>query len=133
MDKVTVVDNDFATLWYYPDKKVVHHQIHKYIYGEKFYEMLLAGTDQLKKNGANKWLSDDRAIPVIRKEDLEWSAKNWIPQTVAAGWKYWAIIEPVQPVGQMVMDSLMKQYSEFGIIARFFKDEETAMEWLDRQ
>ena len=36
MPTQTIIDSPFATLWYYPDKKIVHHQIHKFVHGEEF-------------------------------------------------------------------------------------------------
>ncbi len=131
MTPITVLDNDYCTMWYYPDTKIVHDKVKKFIYGENFYKMLLAGTDLIVKNHATKWLSDDRGIPVLRKEDTDWSAANWLPQTVKAGWKYWAIMVPEQPIGKMNMEELAKFYGTLGIVARFFSDIDEAFKWLE--
>ncbi len=131
VEKITVMDNDFCTMWYYPDKKIVHHKIHKYIFGETFHKMLLAGTEMFQKNHATKWLSDDRGVPVLRKEDMDWGAVNWFPQTVKAGWKYWAIMVPEQPVGKMNLEDLAAKYGKAGVTARFFTDLDEAFKWLE--
>jgi hypothetical protein len=131
MTKVIVFDNAFATLWYHPEKKIVHHVIHKFIYGEMFQKLLLTGTETLKKNGAQKWLSNDKSNTVLRTEDMQWGQENWFPQTVRAGWKYWAIVQPEAAIAQMNMDKLVKQYSAAGITAKFFTDEAEAMRWLE--
>ena len=31
MSKITILDNEYVTLWYHPDHGIVHHQFHKYI------------------------------------------------------------------------------------------------------
>lgn len=70
---ITVIDNPVVTLWYHPDKKIVHHQIHKFVAGKDFREFLMAGYDVLRKNMARKWLSDDRGNMVLSKADVDWS------------------------------------------------------------
>jgi len=36
MPTQTIVQNSFFTLWYHPEKKIVHHQLHKFIAGVPF-------------------------------------------------------------------------------------------------
>ncbi len=131
MAKQTLYDSEFATLWYHTDTKIVHHQIHKFIFGEEFHKLLLTGTDAMKKNHAQKWLSDDRTNSVILKEDMDWGQTNWFPKTVLAGWKYWAIVQPAGAAAQMNMEKLAKDYAALGVTARFFSDPDAALKWLE--
>lgn len=133
MSKITVVDNPFVTLWFHTDKKIVHHELHQFIYGEPFREFLMKGTEVLKKHGGKKWLSDDRANTVLSQEDAEWGMTNWFPQTVQAGWKYWAIVRPKKVLAQMGMERLVKDFAEKGVVAQFFSDPEEALTWLGNQ
>src|SRR5690349_12528592 len=55
MAAVVIIDNPFATLWYHPEKRIVHHRIHQFISGKAFRDLLLTGTDVLTKNQATKW------------------------------------------------------------------------------
>jgi hypothetical protein len=133
MPRQTVFDNDYATMWYYPETKIVAHKVKKFIYGEAFQKFLLTGTDLIQKNHARKWLSDDRDSPVLRQEDMDWGQVNWFPQTVKAGWKWWAIVKPEKAIGQMNMESLVGIYGNLGITAKFFTDFDEAMKWLEAQ
>ena len=133
MPKITVFDNPFATVWYLPEKKIVHHQIHKFVFGKEYKEFLLAGTEAMKKYKATKWLSDDRNNTVMPPEDLKWGMETWFPQTIAAGWKYWAIVQPEKVLAQMGMEKLVKEWSAAGITAKFFTDPDEAMKWLESQ
>ena len=133
MTPETLYDSSFATLWYHPDRKIVHHLIHKFIFGEEFHKLLLTGTEAIKRNHARKWLSDDRSNAVLRKEDMEWGMANWLPQTVEAGWKYWAIVQPEKIIAQMNMEKLADDYAKVGIVAKFFSDPDEAMKWLESQ
>jgi hypothetical protein len=131
MAGVTIIDNPYATLWYYPEKRIVHHQIKQFISGNTFRELLLAGTNVLIKNQAQKWLSDDRASAVLRPEDVEWSHEHWFPQTALGGWKYWAIVQPAKAVGQVTMKGLAANYGKYGITSKVFSDPTEAMWWLE--
>lgn len=133
MSKITVIDNPYVTLWFHTDKKIVHHQLHQFIYGQVFREFLLAGTELMKKHGGKKWLSDDRSNTVLSQDDSQWGETNWFPQTVAAGWKYWAIVRPKKTLAQMGMDRIAKEYAKAGITAQFFSDPDEAMRWLEKQ
>jgi hypothetical protein len=133
MPPVTIIDNPYATLWYHPEKRIVHHQIHQFISGDVFRELLLAGTNVLIKHHAQKWLSDDRNNAVLRPEDVEWSHEFWFPQTARAGWKYWAIVQPVKTVGQVTMKNLASTYGTHGITSKNFTDPSDAMWWLESQ
>ncbi len=131
MAKITIYDTEFATMWYLPETKIVYHKIHKFLFGEEFHKFLLTGTDAILKNHATKWLSDDRLNSVLRKEDMDWGAANWFPQTIKGGWKYWAIVQPEKVIAQMNMEQLAKNYGSMGLTVKFFSDPDAAMKWLE--
>jgi hypothetical protein len=33
MQSQVIIDNPYVTMWYHPAKKIVHHKIHKFIFG----------------------------------------------------------------------------------------------------
>jgi hypothetical protein len=131
MSATTILDNEYATLWFHPEKKIVHHQFHKFIFGEAFRNVLSTGVEVMKKNGAHKWLSDDRNNSAISQEDREWGDSVWTPQVVAAGWKYWAVVLPEKVVGQMSMKHLIEDYSNRGVKVQVFSDPAQALKWLE--
>lgn len=133
MSKITLIDTPTATLWYHPDKKIVHHKIHKFLYGEELRRLLTAGADLIKQHGATKWLSDDRENTVVSHEDSDWAENEWRPPTIAAGWKYWAIVRPKKVLGQIGMDRIAKDMAAQGLTIRFFEEPEEAITWLDKQ
>jgi hypothetical protein len=133
MSEILIEKNEFATLWYHPEKKIVHHQFHKFIYGDVFRNLLLKGTETMKKYGANKWLSDDRKNPVLKTDDSDWAQANWFPLTLQAGWKYWALVQPEGAIAKINTDKLVKIYGEAGVIAKYFENPEDAMKWIESQ
>jgi len=130
MDPQTIVSNEFITVWYHPDSKVIHHKIHKSIIGQAFRDALTAGTEAMARYGATKWLSDDRLNTVVKKDDEEWGKAVWFGATLKAGWKYWAIVQPEKVLGQMNIHRISESFAAAGITARFFGDPDEGMKWL---
>lgn len=133
MPPEVLYDSPFATMWYYPENKIIHHQIHKFIFGQEFQNLMLAGMNAVKKYHAKKWLSNDRSNAMLRKEDVEWSGENWLPQALQAGWKYWAIVLPTKSIGRKNMEDSARDSSAMGLITRVFDSEEEALRWLESQ
>jgi hypothetical protein len=133
MDKEIILDNEYITVWYYPQKKIVHHQFHKFTYGKTFHDALNAGAEIFEEKGAYKWLSDDRKNTVLSKDDRDWSVSFWRPRVIKAGWKYWAIVLPEKIIGQMSMKRIIEEYADTGVTVQVFSDPDEAMRWLEAQ
>ena len=131
MTQQIVAQTDYFTMWYHPEKKIVHHQFHKFIYGKPFRDALMTGVDVLQKYGAHKWLSDDRNNTAIPQEDLEWGRNVWIPAAVKAGWQYWAIVWPQDVIGKMNMKEIIEVHKKAGITVLAFSDPEAGLKWLE--
>jgi hypothetical protein len=126
-----IIQSDYATLLYHPDKKIVHHIFHKPIGGQPFRDVLLAGLETLKANGAQKWLSDDRANAALPTEDTDWAQSVWFPQVRDAGWKYWALVVPDDIMGRINMVEFTESYFQKGIRIMVFTDPVEAQQWLE--
>jgi hypothetical protein len=131
MNRILVVENGLLTLWVYPEKGLIHHQMKAYCHGDDFREGLTRGVEAMNQHRATKWLSDDRAHGPLPPDEEEWSNAVWFPRAKAAGWKHWAIVKPATIIGQVFMDRLARMYAEHGIRARMFADPDEAMRWLD--
>ena len=130
MSNSTVLQTEYATLWYHPEKKIVHHEFHKFIHGQEFRQVLEKGLEIFKEHGASKWLSDDRKNSTLTQEDSEWALTDWNPRVVDAGWKYWAIVMPDKVVGQMNMQRFIDLYATKGVTIQIFDDSDEALNWL---
>jgi hypothetical protein len=131
MQKQTVFDKEYASLYYYPEHKIVHHVFHKFIYGDEFRQVLDKGIELFQQYGANKWLSDDRSNSALPTDDLTWGLEDWAPRVFKAGWKYWAILMPDKVAGQMSMNRIMKRYIDQGLVMQVFSDTDEALQWLE--
>jgi hypothetical protein len=131
MPPITIMNDANASMWYYPESKIVHHQMHQFFFGETFRSIMNKGIETLQKNGGHKWLADDRAVAAWAPEDMEWGNNDWFPRAVKAGWKYWAIIMPEKVVGKMTVKKLMDSYSARGVQTRVFSTPEEGKKWLE--
>jgi hypothetical protein len=128
---LTIVDDEYVTLWYHPDEKVIHHKIHKFMVPGVFERLLSTGAELMETHGAVKWLSDDRNNVVVSPEDLKWSDTTWAPRVLKAGFKYWAIVVPSQAVAELQMKALRAKRKEPGVQVEMFETVEEAMAWLE--
>lgn len=131
MSAITILDNAYVTLLYYPEYKIVYHTFRQTITGQMFRDALCLGTQVLEENGAYKWLSDDRGnTGGLTPEDTQWGDDVWFPQTQAVGWKYWALVVPDRPEARMSMVGPVQRFTQQGVTTRLFVDTEQALEWL---
>jgi hypothetical protein len=129
----TILDNEYASLTYHSDKKIVYHVFRKPISGEPFRQVLNEGAKLIQKHGANKWLSDDRENSVLPPEDFDWVNADWLPRVVNAGWKYWALVIPNEMMARLNMTDFVNSFYQRGLRIMVFTKPEEAMEWLQRQ
>ena len=130
MSKITILDNEFVSMWYHPELRILHHKFHKYLWGEAFREALNKGVEIFEEHQACKWLSDDRLNASLSMEDTNWAMTQWFPRVRKAGWKYWAIVLPENIIGQMNMKRFIADYSAQGVAVQVFGDPDEAMTWL---
>ena len=133
MEKQVILDNEFITLWFHPDSKIIHHEFHKFTQGQTLRDCLSTGAEQMELKKANKWLSDDRKNTVVGEDDMKWTSTVWRPRVIKAGWKYWALVLPEKTIGKMNMQRIIKDYAETGVTVQAFNNPDEALKWLESQ
>ncbi len=131
MSPIVIVDNEYITLQYLPDKKIIYHVVHKPIPDQPLMDALNAGTEALKQYGCSKWLSDDRKNGPLSREIQEWGFKDWDPRTIAAGWRFWADVVPQELASAGTLLPVMSAVFGLGLRLQVFTDLEKAFQWLD--
>lgn len=130
MPPTTVIDDEFVSLWYHAEDKVVHHKIKSFLPRGVFEKLLTSGAELVEKYGAEKWLSDDRSNIVVTPEDMKWADEVWHPRMRKTGFKYWAIVVPSMTVGELQLRSVRKKRRSQGLTVEMFETVEEAMAWL---
>lgn len=131
MDPEVIYDSPYATLWYHPESKIIHHKIHKFSKNEEFRFFINLASRTLAEKGATKWLSDDQTVVMVEQRSSESNLELWSKKTIESGWKYWAIVKPKHIISQINMEKMVKYYNSLGITAKFFTDMDEAMHWLE--
>ena len=131
MKPITIIEDEYAGLWYHPDSRVVRHQIRGFLPRGYFEKLLTTGAEYLERHGAQKWLSDDESSVVIAQEDVELGDTVWAPRVIKAGFKYWAIVNPSGAVAAQQMKTFVAEYRERGVSVRLFENVSDALAWLD--
>ncbi|MFN8528429.1 MAG: hypothetical protein U0670_07450 [Anaerolineae bacterium] len=129
MQPQVLIDNEFITLRYLPDEKIVHHTIHKPIDYNTLGAAMELGLKVLQENGASKWLSDDRLNGPVVMEDTEIN-RDWGKRMVAAGWRYWANIVPEEIVAADSLVPIIETFYEIGLRMMVFTNADDALAWL---
>jgi hypothetical protein len=132
MNTLTVIDNQYATLVYHLDTKIVDHVFHKDLDTENFHLILNRGVELLIEHGAVKWLADTRAIGPFSEEQGQWLNEEWIPRAIASGWKYWALVVPEAIKARMDIFEHMSFFEGKGIWINVFTDADLAKDWLEK-
>lgn len=130
MTKQILIDEPGLVLCYYPETKIIHHELRKYPGAAALEAALERGLDVLRSNGARKWLSDDRRGGALPRAHHEWGQNVWGPSAAAAGWRYWALIPPSEMLGSANMLRLVELYAAMGVTAKTFSGTKPAMDWL---
>ncbi|MBN2714551.1 MAG: hypothetical protein JXX14_01775 [Deltaproteobacteria bacterium] len=134
MNGIVIVENEFFTLRYHRDTKIIHHEFHQFIHDAAFRECLLGGLELMKKHGAVKWLSDDRRNVVLTREEKAWSQNVWRPKALESGWKFWAIVDPEKTVGKLGLQRIAQSPDlQNALVVDHFDAPEPAYEWLAAQ
>jgi hypothetical protein len=131
MKPVTIMEDEFAGLWYHPDSKLIHHEIRRFLPRGFFRKVLTTGAEYLEKHGAQKWLSDDRLSVVIAEEDVRWGDTVWAPRVIEAGFRYWAVVIPASEVAARQMEGFVRGYREQGVTVAQFESVCEALAWLE--
>jgi hypothetical protein len=133
MNRETIVEVPGLTLWYYPETRIIHHELLKYPGTSVLESALEKGFSVLRSHGARKWLSDDRRGGALPASHHEWGRDVWGPKMATAGWRYWALVPPNEALGSANMRRVAKVYADLGVTVETFGDLGSAMKWLVAQ
>lgn len=127
----TIIDSPSASLVFHAESRIVHHKLCKDIDSKTLRQVLNSGVQLLKDQQATKWLSDNREINAHSAEDTEWINTQWLPNAIAAGWKYWALVVPDDFVARLNMTEFVDSFYAKGIRILVFTDLDKATKWLE--
>lgn len=125
-----IADTAHYTLVFYEDTGIIYHTFTEEIDDYSFREVMLLGKDLIEQYGAERWVSDNRAVQrQFSAESLEWVENEWQPEVIAMGWKYWALVVPGDYYAQLDHMSYIESNWAKGVWVTLHTDVEEALEW----
>lgn len=131
MQTSILIENEFVTLRYSPDKRILYHTVQQPVDEEVFKSSLNKGVEMIEENHIQKWLSDDRQNGPFSAAFSEWAINDWIPRAIKAGWKYWANVVPDKLNAANTLTPFIEHLHEKGLRMALFTNIEEAMAWLE--
>lgn len=130
---MVVFESETAKTEWLEDKKIVYLIQKGRNIGDSLKKCLLAGTECLQKYKAYKWLSDNRELISVKKEeDYEWVSNVWTPQTIASGWKKRALIQPKSALTATGEKQFVDYFASQGVEVKIFQTPEEGFAWLEK-
>ncbi len=143
MSVKTILSTDSYDLLFHEEDKIIHHILKPSMDDDdnsdvlkgkrvtKWQKLLTVGTDTLIKYGAEKWVSDNRALQKPHStEDNQWINGPWLERTMAAGWGYWALIVPKTTAAQSDMVKYVRSFYDTGVWVTVHSSEDDAFAWI---
>ena len=88
----------------------------------------------IREKKVRKYLADMTLLGNVSAEDILWSETDWFPRCLKAGLKSIAMVMPKALSTHLTIDKKASQSdSKTGYERRFFKDVESAREWIIKQ
>lgn len=112
-------------------ENVVAKTFFDFIYGDDMKGAFNAGLNALIQHQSCKWLSDNRSLQPYRKIDVTWINEDWFPRMLKAGWKYWALVEPENALGQLSMTRFVDFNRQKGITLQIVHSVDDGLTWLN--
>lgn len=91
-----------------------------------------AGLRALIKHHGSRFLSDSRAMKVIKQSDQDWINQDLFPRALAAGLKRVAVVVPTRDLAMINLDSIAGRIPDGTLAVEYFATVEEAREWLKR-
>lgn len=126
-----ILSNDYFDLLFHETEKVVHHIYKPPMDDNHLKELLTRGTSLMRESGAKKWISDNRRlVNTFSPEYADWTMNVWLPDTIDAGWKYWALVVPEEVAASADHIKFVESFYNSGVWVTVWVNVEDAYKWI---
>ena len=124
--------NAFGKVYLTIEVDIVNRWVHTNWFGHLTEESVKTGTEAytqaVKESGFNCVLNDSRKVLGSWDHSIEWALREWVPQAVYAGIKYFALIAKPGSFSEESAATLTSRINVFDM--RIFENKTDAVEWL---
>jgi hypothetical protein len=125
-----LLSNENLDIFYYPELKIMHYYWKRRTLGEEYRNSFLKGHDLADKNPTNYFLSDICNQGIVGPDDRKWFETVAIPGAINRGLKRAAVVFDGNTFKMYYLNMLLQTFMKKGIPMKFFKDNDTAVDWL---
>ena len=128
----TILENEFISILYYPEQKIIAHTVHQPISNMQLMEAMKVASNFLVENNVSKWLSDDRKNGPIENDiaEADMDYKEYNQRMIDAGWRYWANVIPTSLEAAYTLTPVMEEMHDMGLQMNVFTSYDEAFDWL---
>lgn len=133
MSVITISDDDYATVTYLEEDRIIDLTWHQSTHGADFRDRLNTVLQLVEDYGSTKLLADDRKKIGIQEDDIQWVLNDWLPRALDAGWKYWALVAAMDGKTLINFKKIIDHFRNEGMSIMVFDTPDIAQRWLKLQ
>jgi hypothetical protein len=104
------------------------------LYGEapdrELRELFVELLDCTRAHGFKTCLTDFRSLLPFSAENAHWLSWTWFPAMRAAGWQYWASVQPTSLLARAGLQDFVEHFALLGVETRLFATAREARLWV---
>jgi hypothetical protein len=119
----------------YPDVPFLQVKWRSQISGEQYRGVLEQLLDLMASEKVKKFIFDERELPIIDPNFVQWATKEWLPKAVELGYGKVAVVQTKDFFKKLPADMIAKGASEFYdglIVMSYFRNVHDAETWLKK-
>jgi hypothetical protein len=134
--EIVLYDTPYCLIRLFPEIPFLQVKWRKSITGEQYREVLELLLEVMANEKVTKFIYDDRELPIIDPQYVQWSTKEWLPRAVALGYGNIAVVQTKEFFKKLPAEMIAKGATEFyeGMIKMaYFRNVHDAENWLKTQ
>ncbi len=130
MEKVVLIDEKWAEVWYEPENTLGMILWKAPCSTEQYRSAFMALINHQYIAKITRFLSDVRNQGVVSPDNRKWFEKEALPRAIRNGLKAAAVVVSANPFKKYYLNTLLKTINKFNLPLKLFSTEEDARKWL---
>ncbi len=126
--KTEIYKSPAASITYNATHNCILQTVNNYLHSEELKNFQTALIKFCKGNSPGRIIADTTKLKVIKSDDMEWLSNEVLPALSECGIRYFAIVMPNNPFGEMAVKLFIEASSD--ITMQIFEDLPSAQQWI---
>lgn len=131
----TIYEDDLLRLYWNSTSRAVELEAIRAASSVEFRAGMERILQMVKERGARKVLADTSAVGKLSDDDLLWTVTDWLARLAKAGVRAFAVVPPKSLAAHLSFEKMSSKVAPdaSGLTTTYFKDADSAREWLAQQ